>query len=62
MRRLAIQLRAARRRRKDTQEAAAWVIGVTQNTFARWERDEMQPSKFYIREVRRYIKRAPKRC
>ncbi len=38
------RLRAKRTKAGLSQEALARLLGVTQNTVARWERDEMTPS------------------
>ena len=53
---IADQLRAARKRRGDTQEDAARAIGCSWNTVARWETGSRRPTGLYAREVQRYIK------
>ena len=55
-----LQLRQARLRFGDTQRRFADRLGVTANTVARWERDEMRVPKPIARLVECLSERAPK--
>ena len=50
---LGMELRRNRRERGDTQGSLAGKIGVAENTYGRWERDEVMPSASNMRTLLR---------
>ena len=50
---LGMELRRNRRERGDTQGSLAAKIGVAENTYGRWERDEVMPSPSSMRTLLR---------